>query len=76
MLRKLKNWCSHFQGPKKCVLYLLSWLMKEDTGENFGFPVPCPELPALEICALLLLEKSEMHLVFKLVCMNLSIDRK
>lgn len=77
MLRGIKNWCSHFQGPGECcVMYSLKQLVKKNTGENSGLLIPSPELPTVEMFALLLLEKSEMYLMFRLVCMKLSIDIK
>lgn len=76
MLRKVNSWCSHFQGPGKCVMYSLKQLVKENTGENSGLLIPSPELPTVEMFALLLLEKSKRYLMFRSVCMKLSIDRR
>lgn len=77
MLRKVKHWCSPFQGPGKlCVMYSLAQLIKENTGENFVLLIPSLKLPRVEMFALLLLQKPEMYLMFLLVCMKLSIDRK
>ncbi|EFB14865.1 hypothetical protein PANDA_008664 [Ailuropoda melanoleuca] len=63
MLRKVNSWCSHFQGPGKCVMYSLKQLVKENTGENSGLLIPSPELPTVEMFALLLLEKSKSSVV-------------
>lgn len=77
MLRKVKNWCSHFRGAGKyCVMYSLAQLVKENSVQNSGLLISSPELPTVEMFVLLLLEKCEMCLMFRLVCTQLHIDRK
>lgn len=58
------------------MMYSLAQLIKENTGENFVLLIPSLKLPRVEMFALLLLQKPEMYLMFLLVCMKLSIDRK
>lgn len=75
MLRKVKNWCSHFRGPGK-YCDVLTQLVKENAVQNSGLLISSPELPTVEMFALLLLEKCEMYLMFRLVCTKFCIDKK
>lgn len=53
MLRKVRSWYS-YSRLRKIKYDVLRQLVKENAGENSVFPIPRPELPTVEMFALLL----------------------
>lgn len=77
MLRKAQNRCTPSPSlGKRCAMFWLAQLIKENTGANFVLLIPSGKCPTVEMFALLLLEKSVMYLMFRLVWMELSIGRE